>query len=154
MDLEDSQDVIQNWERIKARERDENGEPEKGLLDGIPTVMPALSVADKYQTRAARVGFDWPTIDGVIDKLLEEVEEFREAQSTEAKSEELGDMLFALVNLARWLKIDPETALRETNQKFIRRFKVIEEAARNEGRQLSDMTLEEMDQIWEASKKF
>lgn len=153
MDLNDAQDVIQNWERIKARERDENGETEKGLLDGIPTVMPALSVADKYQTRAARVGFDWPSIGGVIDKLLEEVEEFREAQSAEAKREELGDMLFALVNLARWLKIDPETALRETNQKFIRRFKVIEEAARKEGRQLSDMSLEEMDQIWEASKK-
>jgi tetrapyrrole methylase family protein/MazG family protein len=153
MDLDDSQDVIQNWERIKARERDENGQPEKGLLDGIPTAMPALSVADKYQSRAARVGFDWPTIDGVIDKLVEEVGEFRAAKTGAAQSEELGDMLFALVNLARWLKVDPETALRETNQKFLRRFKVIEETARKDGRQLCDMSLEEMDRIWEESKK-
>jgi tetrapyrrole methylase family protein/MazG family protein len=152
MDLDGSEDVIQNWERIKARERDENGQTEKGLLDGIPTAMPALSVADKYQSRASRVGFDWPTIDGVIEKLLEEVEEFRQAQPGDEQSEELGDMLFALVNLARWLKVDPETALRETNQKFLRRFKVIEEAARKEGRMLSDMSLEEMDQIWEDSK--
>jgi tetrapyrrole methylase family protein/MazG family protein len=152
MDLDGSEDVIQNWERIKARERDENGQTEKGLLDGIPTAMPALSVADKYQNRAARVGFDWPTIDGVIEKLLEEVEEFRQAQPGDEQSEELGDMLFALVNLARWLKVDPETALRETNQKFLRRFKVIEEAARKDGLPLSDMTLEEMDRIWEESK--
>ena len=153
MDLEDAQEVIRNWERIKERERNENGQQEKGLLDGIPTGMPALSVADKYQSRAARVGFDWPTIDGVLAKLQEEIDEFRQAETNTEQAEELGDLLFALVNLARWLDIDPETALRETNQKFLRRFKVIEEAAREQGLALSDMTLEEMDRIWEESKR-
>jgi len=153
MDLDDSVEVIQNWERIKANERDENGQEEKGLLDGIPTVMPALSVAEKYQSRAARVGFDWPTLEGVLEKLEEEIGELREAKTFEDQSEELGDLIFALVNLARWLKVDPETALRETNQKFLQRFKAIELAARERGIQLMDMSLEEMDLVWEQSKK-
>jgi tetrapyrrole methylase family protein/MazG family protein len=153
MDLVDADDVIKNWERIKAQERDENGQDAKGLLDGIPTAMPALSVAEKYQNRAARVGFDWPSIEGVLDKLEEELNEFREAGTLETQSEELGDLLFALVNLARWLEIDPETALRETNHKFLSRFKFIEETAKERGVQLSDLTLEEMDRIWEESKK-
>ena len=145
MDLEDSEEVIQNWERIKANERDENGQEEKGLLDGIPIAMPALSVAEKYQNRAARVGFDWPTIAGVFDKLQEEIAELREAKTAEEQTEELGDLFFALVNLARWLQVDPETALRETNLKFLTRFKVIEAESRRQGIQLLDMSLEEMD---------
>lgn len=150
--LADSKAVIKNWERIKEQERKNKADLEKGLLDGIPVAMPALLVADNYQRRAARVGFDWPDIQGVIDKLLEEVEELRQAQDGAEKADELGDMLFALVNLARWLQIDPEAALRQTNTKFYRRFTAIEAAARKQGRQLSDLSLEEMEAIWQTSK--
>jgi tetrapyrrole methylase family protein/MazG family protein len=153
MQLDESTEVIKNWERIKAKEREDNGLEQKGLLDGIPIAMPALSVAEKYQNRAARVGFDWPTIAGVFEKLEEEIGELRQAQTPEDQAEELGDLIFALVNLARWLGVDPETALRETNQKFLQRFKRIEEAASEQGVELSDMSLSEMDSIWEQSKK-
>ena len=151
-DLADSEAVIRNWERMKEQERLKKSDMEKGLLDGIPVAMPALLVADNYQRRAARVGFDWPDIEGVIDKLLEEVEEYRQAKSGKQKEEEFGDMLFALVNLARWLDIDPETALRETNAKFRQRFAIIEAAAREKGRHLSELSLEEMEAIWQQSK--
>ena len=153
VDLEDADAVIKNWERIKAAERKENDQQHKGLLDGIPTAMPALSVADNYQRRAARVGFDWPSIDGVFDKLEEELGELKSADSPASRSEEFGDLLFALVNLARWWEIDAESALRETNVKFRRRFATIEAAAKTQGKALSDMTLDEMDTIWEQSKK-
>jgi tetrapyrrole methylase family protein/MazG family protein len=152
MQLDDPDAVIKNWERIKEQERQQNQQEYKGLLDGIPLALPALSVADKYQKRAARVGFDWPDIQGVLDKLLEEIGEFQQANDKVEQAEEFGDMLFAFVNLARWLEVDPETALRETNAKFRRRFTAIEAEARKQGRQLSDMTLEEMDKIWEAAK--
>lgn len=153
VDLKDAQGVIMNWERLKAKEREENDQEVKGLLDGIPEAMPALAVADAYQRRAARVGFDWPGMEGVLDKLLEEVEEFRLAEGDQDRAEEIGDMIFALANLARWVGVDPETALRETNAKFRKRFKAIEEAAREKNMPLSDLTLEEMDAIWEETKK-
>ncbi|MEJ2758074.1 MAG: nucleoside triphosphate pyrophosphohydrolase [Anaerolineales bacterium] len=152
-DLADAEAVIKNWEKIKAAERKDNGEIVKGLLDGIPTAMPALSVADNYQRRAARVGFDWPEIKGVFDKLAEELNELKTAETESERYEEFGDLLFALVNLARWWHIDAESALRETNTKFRRRFAVIEQTAREQGKQLSDMTLGEMDAIWEQSKR-
>ena len=153
VELEDADSVIRNWENIKAAERTENGGEHKGLLDGIPLAMPALSVADNYQRRAARVGFDWPEVEGVFRKLEEELEELRLADTDEARTEEFGDLLFALVNLARWWKIDAESALRETNAKFRRRFQAIEQVARTQGRNLSDLTLKEMDEIWENTKK-
>ena len=115
--------------------------------------MPALSVADLYQKRAARVGFDWPNIDGVYAKLSEEVEEMRAAKTDEERFEEFGDVVFALVNLARWYRVDAESALRETNEKFRKRFGVIEAEAQKHGRLLSEMTLEEMDTIWEKTKR-
>ncbi len=152
-DLADAEAVIKKWEQIKAQERKDNGEEVKGLLDGIPTAMPALSVADNYQRRAARVGFDWPEIEGVFDKLAEELGELKAAETEDERTEEFGDLLFALVNLARWWKIDAESALRETNAKFRRRFAVIEQAAREQGRHLSELTLAEMDAIWEKSKR-
>ena len=152
-DMQDAGTVLSNWERIKAAEREENGTAKvKGVLDGVSVAMPALSVADLYQKRAARVGFDWPEIQGVFDKLAEEVEEFRIANTDEEKAEEFGDLLFALVNLGRWFKIDPESALRETNAKFRHRFAAIEDYARQNGLNLSDMSLEEMDEIWEKAK--
>jgi tetrapyrrole methylase family protein/MazG family protein len=153
MDLKDSQVVIRNWERLKALERGENEQKEKGLLVGIPTSMPALAVAEAYQRRAARVGFDWPKIEGVIDKIKEEIDEFMNSDGKEAQVEEIGDILFAVANVARWVDIDPEEALRSANQQFRRRFAVIESEARRSGKQLSDMTLEEMDKIWDQAKK-
>lgn len=152
LELDKADAVIKNWERLKAQERHENGDEEKGLLDSIAIAMPALAVADAYQKRAARVGFDWKDIQGVIDKVKEEMDEFEQAENAKEKAEEFGDLLFSLVNLARWIKVDPETALRETNLKFKTRFAVIETEARNQGVGLSDMSLEEMDAIWEISK--
>jgi tetrapyrrole methylase family protein/MazG family protein len=152
LDLKDAQDVLNNWERLKAAERQSKGEKEKGLLDGVPTALPALLQAQTYQERAARVGFDWPDVQGVLDKLYEEWKEFNEAP-TERQSEELGDLLFAAVNLARWYSIDAEDALREANARFKKRFAVIESAARSEGRRLDDLTLEEMDAHWNRAKR-
>lgn len=152
VELNEADAVIQNWERLKAHEREQNSQEEKGLLDSIASAMPALAIADAYQKRAARVGFDWPDIQGVIDKVKEELGEFEEADDPKAKAEEFGDLLFSLVNLARWQKIDPETALRETNTKFKTRFSAIEADANMKGVQLSDMTLDEMDAVWNRAK--
>lgn len=147
--------VLQNWEKLKEKERKENGkaEQEKGLLDGVPSALPALTQAQEYQDRAARVGFDWPEVEGVLDKIREEIEEVKNAQNLEEVASELGDLFFVLVNLARWRKVDAESALRKTNLKFKKRFAFVEQGARKQGRNLSDMTLEEMDALWNAAKK-
>jgi len=147
--------VLQNWEKIKEQERKDNrvGEKEKGLLDGLPAALPALTQALEYQDRAARVGFDWPEIDGVLDKVREEIEEIKQAQNIDEVAAELGDLFFVLVNLARWRKVDAESALRGTNIKFKKRFAYVEQGAKNQGRNLSDMTLEEMDAFWNEAKK-
>jgi tetrapyrrole methylase family protein/MazG family protein len=147
--------VLQNWEKIKEKERKENGvgEKEKGLLDGIPSALPALTQALEYQDRAARVGFDWPEVDGVLDKVREEIEEIKQAQNIDEVTAELGDLFFVLVNLARWRKVDAESALRGTNLKFKKRFGYVEQGAKKQGRNLSDMTLEEMDVLWVEAKK-
>jgi len=153
VDLKDAQLVIENWERLKALERGESEKKEKGLLDGVSTSMPALAVADTYQRRAARVGFDWREIEGVIEKVKEEIEEFRDAERDEAKIEEIGDILFSIVNLARWVDVDPEAALRNANNQFRQRFALIEAEAKHRGIQLNDLTFEEMNEIWEKAKK-
>ncbi len=144
--------VLQNWEKLKEGERMSNGEKEKGMLDGVPVILPALSQAQEYQDRAARVGFDWPVIDGVLDKVREEIEEIKQAESDWQLADEIGDLFFVLVNLARWKKIDAESALRGTNMKFKKRFGYIESNARKHGRKLSDMKLEEMDALWNEAK--
>ena len=147
--------VLQNWEKIKEKERKDNGvgEKEKGLLDGVPSALPALTQALEYQDRAARVGFDWPEVEGVLDKVREEIEEIKQAQNIDEVSAELGDLFFVLVNLARWRKVDAESALRGTNIKFKKRFAYVEQGAKGQGRNLSDMTLEEMDALWNEAKK-
>jgi tetrapyrrole methylase family protein/MazG family protein len=147
--------VLQNWEKIKEKERKENGvgENEKGLLDGVPSALPALTQALEYQDRAARVGFDWPEVGGVLDKVREEIEEIKQAQNLDEVTAELGDLFFVLVNLARWRKVDAESALRGTNLKFKKRFSYVEQGAKKQGRNLSDMTLEEMDALWIEAKK-
>ena len=152
--LKDADEVLVSWERIKAQEREQNGEAEKdkGLLDGISAAMPALLQAQHIQDRAARVGFDWDSIEPVIAKVNEEMREVQEASGEVELAMEIGDLLFSVVNLARWYKVDAESVLRETNQKFRKRFKYIEHQAKKNGQDLNAMTLEEMDKYWEEAK--
>ncbi len=154
VELDSVDSVLQNWEKLKEKERKENGkaEQQKGLLDGIPTALPALTQALEYQERAARVGFDWPEVEGVLDKVREEIDEIKQAQNIEEVTAELGDLFFVLVNLARWRKVDAESALRGTNLKFKKRFAFVEQGAKKQGRNLSDMTLDEMDTLWNKAK--
>jgi tetrapyrrole methylase family protein/MazG family protein len=151
VELDGVDDVLQNWEKLKEKEREKKKE-DKGILDGVPAALPALTQALEYQDRAARVGFDWPEVDGVLDKVREEIEEIKQAQNLDEVSAELGDLFFVLVNLARWRKVDAESALRGTNIKFKKRFSYVEQGAKKQGRNLSDMTLAEMDVLWDEAK--
>jgi len=145
--------VLHNWEKIKAEERKENGNTHKnGMLDGIPLALPALTQADQIQKRAQRIGFDWKTIEPVVAKVTEELQELLKAQTPEERQAEGGDLLFAVVNLLRWLEIDPETALRECNLRFRRRFAFIEAAAAREGKSIDALSFEQMDALWEQAK--
>jgi tetrapyrrole methylase family protein/MazG family protein len=144
--------VLQNWEEIKAGEREHEGNEERGLFGGVPLALPALEQAVSYQKRAARVGFDWPEISGVRAKLNEELGELDAARNDEEREAELGDLLFAAVNYARWLKVDPEAALREANARFRVRFGRVEAAAKRLGKPLTNMSLEELDALWEEAK--
>lgn len=153
LEVDGVQGVLRNWEKLKEDERRDNGvEKEKGLLDGVPLSLPALTQAEEIQDRAARVGFDWADIAPVWAKVQEELEEVRIAKTPEELERELGDLLFAVVNLVRWYKVDAESALRATNQRFRARFKHIEQRAREQQRKLSEMSLEEMDVFWEEAK--
>jgi tetrapyrrole methylase family protein/MazG family protein len=150
--LSGTQAVLENWERLKEHER--AGETEqKGLLDGVPQALPALAQAQEYQARAARVGFDWLQVDGVLEKISEEVAEIQRAESDEELARELGDLFFALVNYARWKHVDSESALRQASRRFVRRFGFVESGARAQGRALSDMTLDAMETLWAESKR-
>jgi len=144
--------VLHNWEQIKAEERKAKGEERKSMLDGIPTALPALTQADQIQQRAQRVGFDWKTIEPVFAKINEELQELKDAKTQEEKQSEAGDVLFAVVNLLRWLEIDPEMALRGTNTRFRRRFGYIEEQAAKQGKHVEDFSFEELDAFWEEAK--
>lgn len=142
-----------DWETIKAAER--ASKKQKGTLDGVAVGLPALLRAVKLQKRAARVGFDWPDIRHVVDKIVEEAGELAEARDTMSQTEieeEFGDLLFVMANLARHLDLDPEAALRATNQKFIRRFEAVEAKLAERGKQPEESTLEEMDGLWDAVK--
>lgn len=150
--IEGVEGVLQNWEKLKERERGE-GKGEDGILDGVPAALPALSQAQEYQDRAARVGFDWREADGVLDKIREEIEEIQRTENQEQVTDELGDLFFVLVNLARWRGVDAESALRRANLKFKKRFAHVEKRAKEQGRTLSDMTLEEMDSFWNEAKR-
>ncbi len=141
---------VKDWEAIKATER--AAKAEKGVLDGVALGLPALTRAIKLQNRAARVGFDWPSADEVLDKLAEETAELRAATDPAHRAEEFGDLLFVMANLARHLDIDPEAALRDANAKFTRRFAAIEAALAADGRRPEDSTLAEMDALWDAAK--
>ena len=119
----------------------------------MPLTLPALSQAQEYQDRAARVGFDWPAIEGVLDKVKEEIEEIKKAETDFELASEIGDLFFVLVNLARWKKVDAESALRGTNMKFKKRFAHVEQGAKKQGRNLSELTLEDMDALWNEAKR-
>ncbi len=144
--------VLYNWEQIKAEERKAKGEERKSMLDGIPTALPALTQADQIQQRAQRVGFDWKKIEPVFAKINEELQELKEAETQEEKQSEAGDVLFAVVNLLRWLEIDPEMALRGTNARFRKRFRYIETMAAKQGKHVEDFSFEELDAFWEEAK--
>jgi MazG family protein len=149
--------VKQQWEDIKAKERTDAGEAGKTVLSGVPRSMPSLLRAYELSTRAAQVGFDWVTTDDVLDKVEEEVRELREAvaggggHSPEAE-EEFGDLLFALVNVARKLGIEAEAALRVANDKFQRRFDDVERQVKDGGQKVRDLTLDELEQRWQIAK--
>jgi len=147
-----SAEVIVQWEEQKKLE----GKRRESILEGVPEALPSLLRAHRLQNRAASVGFDWDKVDDALKKLDEEVKEFKKALETKEKNEigeELGDILFMLVNVSRFIGVNPEDALRKTIAKFISRFRYIEMKAADNGRKLSDMTLSEMDKLWEEAKE-
>jgi len=149
VEVKTDEDVKKNWERIKLEEG------KKSVLGGVPNSLPAIIKAFRIQEKAKQVGFEWENQEQVWDKVREEFAEFEEAkasQNTANTEEEFGDLLFSLVNLARFMDIDPEVALMKTNEKFIRRFQYIEDMAVRADRSMDDMTLEEMDAIWNEAK--
>ena len=150
-----SAEVIANWEAIKKAEKASKGENNQtpSVLDGVPVALPALAQALTISKRVVRVGFEWPDMEGVLDKLIEEAQEITEAPNAANLEAEVGDFLFSAVNLARWRNIDPESALRAMNARFTRRFKRVEALAAAQGKALPEMKIEEMETLWVEAKK-
>ncbi|TYP98812.1 XTP/dITP diphosphohydrolase [Tenacibaculum adriaticum] len=149
--VENEEEVKQNWEKLKLKEG------KKSVLEGVPRSLPALVKANRIQDKVAGVGFDWEEPHQVWEKVQEELTELNEEikkGNQENIEKEFGDVLFSIINYARFIKVNPENALEKTNKKFINRFQYLEEKARENGKQLSDMSLAEMDVFWEESKKF
>ena len=155
-DASTSSDVLKSWEAIKAEERKEKGKDDDSMLDSVHKGLPAVMEAFQMTTKVSRVGFDWPDADGALVKLDEEVLELREAvrEKTDQKAiaEEVGDLLFVAVNVARLTGVDPESALKAANRKFRRRFRHIEDRLRADGKGPADSNLEEMDRLWDEAK--
>lgn len=149
----DEAKIKANWEQIKAKEKAAKGGKPKLTLDGVPESLPSIIKAYRMQEKAASVGFDWDKKDQVWAKVKEEIQEFDEATSTRHKEEEMGDLLFALVNYCRHVGINPEDALSRTNNKFKQRFEFIEQSAINQHKSLKDMTLAEMEILWQQAKQ-
>jgi len=165
--VRDNEELLRNWEALKAEEKRAAGksvEEDASLLDGVSSRAPALMEAHQLTTKAARVGFDWRDVDEIFDKLQEEVEELREAirgkreagaeseSASQRVREEVGDLLFAVTNIARHLDAEPEAALKLTNRKFRRRFRHIERGLRAGGRELGQATIDEMEELWQEAK--
>jgi len=156
--LDTATDVLQNWDELKRAEREITKKEEKtkiSILDEVPLAFPALIEANKLTRKAAKVGFDWENSEQIFDKLNEEVDELKQAISTDENKnieEEIGDLLFVVVNLARKLDVEPETALKKTNRKFRKRFAFIERELKENGKSLEESSLEEMDALWNESK--
>ncbi len=143
-----AEEVLNQWHKIKKEEK-----KGKSILEGIPRRMPALIRAVKVQDRMRKVGFDWENIDQVYEKIQEEIDEFKQAKTPEEKKHELGDILIAVTNLGRFTGIDPEEALHEAVDRTIRRFQYIEEKAEKENKRLEEMSLDDMDRVWEEAKE-
>jgi MazG family protein len=156
--LDSAKDVLDNWDQLKADERKASGKAEKvseSILDEVPVHFPALLEGLKLSNKAAKVGFDWSNVTQIFEKLNEEVNELKaamDARNADEVHQEIGDLLFVIVNLARRLDVEPETALKKTNRKFRRRFNYIERDLKAQGRSLTDASLEEMDELWNRSK--
>lgn len=148
VNVEDEEEVKRNWEALKKKEKGASNQ----TLSGVPNSLPPLVKAIRIQSKARGAGFDWDNKDQVWAKVIEELEEFRTAPTPENQEEELGDLLFSIVNYARFVNIDPEEALEKTNHKFIKRFNMMEALILNDGKQLQSMTLEEMDTYWDKVK--
>lgn len=149
-EVADSQEVTRNWETIKLAEGRES------VLEGVPKQLPSLQRAHRLQEKASKVGFDWQNKEDVWKKVVEEIEEMHESERNgdqEELEKEIGDVFFSLVNYARFLGINPENALRRTNEKFIRRFDYVQKKIRQSGKHISESSLEEMDKFWEESKR-
>ncbi|MGI5825373.1 MAG: nucleoside triphosphate pyrophosphohydrolase [Bacillota bacterium] len=153
-DIETSDDVLKIWEILKSKENlDKTEKPQAKSVVDVPRVLPALMRAEKIQAKASRVGFDWDNVDGALAKLREEIDEVQNAETPKERKQEFGDVLFALVNVARFMDIDPEAALDMTNEKFIRRFKFVEESVKKSGREWRDFNLAELDAFWDMAKE-
>jgi MazG family protein len=164
--VRDNVELLRNWEAMKAEEKRAAGKDksaeDSSLLDGVSSKAPALMEAHQLSTKAARVGFDWQRLEDIFDKMHEEIDELRAAINSHAESaaeedqrrvrEELGDLLFAVTNIGRHLRVEPEAALKSTNRKFRRRFHFIEEGLRKRGRSLDAATLDEMESLWQEAK--
>lgn len=153
MVIRDSNAQIENWEQIK---KEEKGEERRSALSGVPPHLPALLKAQKITEKASRVGFDWEHVDQVVAKVMEELHEFEEAMTerdNDRMEAELGDLLFAIVNLGRFLSINPEEALRKTITRFQQRFQYVEDELHGQGRRMNEATLAEMDVLWEEAKR-
>jgi tetrapyrrole methylase family protein / MazG family protein len=147
--VKDADEVSVNWQELKEEEKEGN----HSLLSGVPRNMPALAYSQSIQRRAASVGFDWDKVEDIIDKLVEEVSELKDAKSHEEKEREFGDILLALVNAGRRMDIDVESSLRQANGRFTRRFNYIEEACRKKRMDLKTLSLADMDQLWDEAKQ-
>ena len=145
--VKDEAEVLSNWEKLKLKEG------KKSVLEGVPRSLPAMVKAQRIQDKAKGVGFDWDNADQVWEKVLEELNEFKEAKTKEDQEEEFGDLLFSLINYARFKGIHPEDALEKTNKKFIYRFQYLETESAKDGKQMGDMTLNEMDEYWNRAKE-
>ncbi len=147
--VKDAEEVIHNWEALKQGER----EVDASILDSVPKPMPALGYSQEIQSRVAEVGFDWEDINGVIEKLGEEVDELKRAESQEEKAREFGDLLFTLVNIARRMGVHSEAALREANRRFYRRFTCMERLCRERGVKIGQLSFAEQNALWEEAKR-
>ena len=152
-DAKTPDDVKRRWDEIKRDEKKDRGEGPKPLLASVPRNMPALVEAQQIASKAAGVGFDWKNVDQVIEKLDEELDELRRAADQSQAEDEIGDLLFVIVNIARFLRVDPEQALRRTNAKFRRRFGYLEEKLAERGRALSESNIDEMEALWQEAKR-
>ena len=148
----DARQVERNWEQLKAEERRQSGKPEPSAMDSVPAALPALTAAQLMQDRAARFGFDWNEVDGVLNKLTEEIAEFREAATPEERLDEFGDVLFVLVNLARWSGIHAEDALRQANTKFRTRYRAMERLASRRDQDFAALSLDDKEALWQEAK--